>query len=43
VGRDLRGKWGLRVVLDADAVTFHLPAGMPSVCVVRIPATHRLR
>lgn len=25
--RDLRGKWGLRVVLDADAVTLDLPAG----------------
>ena len=27
VGRDLRGKWALRVVLDTDAVTFDLPAG----------------
>jgi len=26
VGRDLRGKWGLRVVLNADAVTLDLPA-----------------
>ena len=25
--RDFRGKWGLRVVLDADAVTLDLPAG----------------
>src|SRR5205823_2580363 len=27
VGRDLRGKWGLRVVLDSDAVRLDLPAG----------------
>lgn len=27
VWRDLRGKWRLRVVLDADAVTLDLPAG----------------
>lgn len=27
VWRDLSGKWGLRVVLDADAVRFALPAG----------------
>ena len=26
VGRDLGGKWGLRVVLDSDAVTLDLPA-----------------
>ena len=25
--RDLRGKWGLRIVLDADAVTLALPSG----------------
>ena len=25
--RDLRGKWGLRIVLDTDAVTLDLPAG----------------
>jgi hypothetical protein len=38
VGRDLRGKWGLRVVLDADAVTFHLPAGRSLIH--RPPAQH---
>ena len=27
VGRDFRGKWGLRIVLDTDAVTLDLPAG----------------
>jgi hypothetical protein len=27
VARDLRGKWGLRLTLDTDAVTLDLPAG----------------
>jgi hypothetical protein len=27
VGRDLKGKWGLHVVLDSDAVKLDLPAG----------------
>jgi hypothetical protein len=38
VARDLRGKWGLRVVLDADAVTFDLPAGRSLIH--RPPAQH---
>ncbi len=33
VWRDLRGKWGLRVVLDTDAVTLDLPAGARSFTV----------
>jgi hypothetical protein len=32
VWRDLRGKWGLRVVLDTDAVTLDLPAGRSLIC-----------
>jgi hypothetical protein len=27
VGRDLRGRWGLRVVLEPDALVLHLPGG----------------
>ena len=38
VGRDLRGKWGLRVVLDTDAVTLDLPAGRSLIH--RPPAQH---
>ena len=38
VGRDLRGRWGLRVVLDADAVTLDLPAGRSLIH--RPPAQH---
>ena len=38
VGRDLRGKWGLRVVLDSDAVTLDLPAGRSLIH--RPPAQH---
>jgi putative ABC transport system substrate-binding protein len=38
VGRDLRGKWGLRVVLDGDAVTLDLPAGRSLIH--RPPAQH---
>ena len=38
VGRDLRGKWGLRVVLGKDAVTFDLPAGRSLIH--RPPAQH---
>jgi hypothetical protein len=38
VGRDLRGKWGLRVKLDADAVTLDLPAGRSLIH--RPPAQH---
>jgi hypothetical protein len=38
VWRDLRGKWGLRVVLDADAVRLDLPAGRSLIH--RPPAQH---
>jgi len=38
VGRDLRGKWRLRVILDADAVTLDLPAGRSLIH--RPPAQH---
>jgi hypothetical protein len=38
VARDLRGKWGLRVVLDADRVTLDLPAGRSLIH--RPPARH---
>jgi hypothetical protein len=38
VGHDLRGKWGLRVVLDSDAVTLDLPAGRSLIH--RPPAQH---
>lgn len=38
VWRDLRGKWGLRVVLDTDAVTLDLPAGRSLIH--RPPAQH---
>jgi hypothetical protein len=38
LGRDLRGKWGLRVVLDADTVTLDLPAGRSLIH--RPPAQH---
>jgi len=38
VGRDLRGKWGLRVILDTDAVTLDLPAGRSLIH--RPPAQH---
>jgi hypothetical protein len=38
VGRDLRGKWGLRVILDSDAVTLDLPAGRSLIH--RPPAQH---
>ena len=38
VWRDLRGKWNLRVVLDADAVTLDLPAGRSLIH--RPPAQH---
>ena len=36
VWRDFRGKWGLRVVLDREAVTLELPAGRSLVH--RVPA-----
>ncbi len=38
VWRDLRGKWGLRVVLDADSVTLDLPANRSLIR--RPPAQH---
>lgn len=38
VWRDLRGKWGLRVILDTDAVTLDLPAGRSLIH--RPPAQH---
>jgi hypothetical protein len=38
VARDLRGKWGLRVVLDADAVKLDLPPGRSLIH--RPPAQH---
>jgi hypothetical protein len=38
VWRDLAGKWGLRIVLDADAVTLDLPAGRSLIH--RPPAEH---
>ena len=38
VWRDFRGKWGLRVVLDTDAVTFDLPVGRSLIH--RPPAQH---
>lgn len=38
VWRDLRGKWGLRVVLDADTVTLDLPANRSLIH--RPPAQH---
>jgi hypothetical protein len=38
VGRDLRGKWSLRVALDRDAVTLDLPAGRSLIH--RPPAQH---
>jgi hypothetical protein len=38
VWRDLRGKWGLHLVLDADAVTLDLPAGRSLIH--RPPAQH---
>jgi hypothetical protein len=38
VWRDLRGKWGLRVVLGSDAVTLDLPAGRSLIH--RPPAQH---
>jgi len=38
VWRDLRGKWGLRLVLDTDAVTLDLPAGRSLIH--RPPAQH---
>jgi hypothetical protein len=38
VWRDLGGKWGLRLVLDTDAVTFDLPAGRSLIH--RPPAQH---
>jgi hypothetical protein len=36
VWRDFRGKWGLRIVLDRDAVTLSLPAGRSLIH--RVPA-----
>ncbi len=38
VWRDLRGKWGLRIVLDTEAVTLDLPAGRSLIH--RPPAQH---
>ena len=38
VARDLRGKWGLRVALDAHAVTLDLPSGRSLIH--RPPAVH---
>ncbi len=38
VSRDLRGKWGLRVVLDRNAATLDLPAGRSLIH--RLPAQH---
>jgi hypothetical protein len=38
VWRDLRGKWGLRVILDANTVTLNLPAGRSLIH--RPPAQH---
>jgi hypothetical protein len=38
VWRDLKGKWGLRVVLDGDAVTLDLPSGRSLIH--RLPAQH---
>ncbi len=38
VWRDLRGKWGLRIVLGTDAVTLDLPAGRSLIH--RPPAQH---
>jgi hypothetical protein len=40
VGRDLRGKWGLRVLLGADAITLDLPSGRSLIH--RLPAQHRV-
>jgi hypothetical protein len=38
VWRDLKGKWGLRVILDTDAVTLDLPVGRSLIH--RPPAQH---
>ena len=40
VWRDFRGKWGLRVLLGADAVTLDLPSGRSLIH--RLPAQHRV-
>jgi hypothetical protein len=40
VWRDFRGKWGLRVLLGADAVTLDLPSGRSLIH--RLPAEHRV-
>jgi hypothetical protein len=40
VWRDFRGKWGLRVLLGADAVTLDLPSGRSLIH--RVPVQHRV-
>ena len=40
VWRDFRGKWGLHVLLGADAVTLDLPSGRSLIH--RLPAQHRV-